>query len=476
MDRLLAALGAAEGETRFVGGCVRDTLLGLEVSDVDLATRLAPEEVIARLEAARIKAVPTGIAHGTVTAVIGGAPVEVTTLRRDVSTDGRRATIAYHRRLARGRGAARLHHQRAFAPTRRAARSSTISAASPISRRAGSASSATRCSASPRIICGSCASSASTPASARASPIAAGLDACAARANDLMALSRERIADELLKLLALPDPAPTVAADDRARHPPAGAARDRPARPAGRAGRRPSGRPASRPEPIRRLAALLPADAEVAAAVAARLRLSKRAAEAAGRAAPSRTSMPPEPLAYRIGADEAVDRLAAARNDRAADLKALETWQRPRLPVGGGDLIAHGAGGGPGGRGDAAGDRAGMGGGGLSGRCGSGPRDGAGARSIRRCVRASKRARRRRAAARRIEIALAVGAAELGQHLGQLVGLDALGGRLHAERARERQDGADDRGRIAVGEHLADEALVDLEHVDRQPLQQASEV
>ena len=63
---------------------------------------------------ARIKAVPTGIAHGTVTAVIGGAPVEVTTLRRDVATDGRRATIAYHRGLARGRGAARLHHQRAL--------------------------------------------------------------------------------------------------------------------------------------------------------------------------------------------------------------------------------------------------------------------------------------------------------------------------------------------------------------------------
>ena len=84
MKRLLGALGAEAGETRYVGGCVRDTLLGLEVSDVDLATRLTPETVIARLGKAGIKAVPTGIAHGTVTAVIGGAPVEVTTLRRDV--------------------------------------------------------------------------------------------------------------------------------------------------------------------------------------------------------------------------------------------------------------------------------------------------------------------------------------------------------------------------------------------------------
>src|ERR1700754_2443741 len=62
LDRLLKALGADDGETRYVGGCVRDTLLGLEVSDVDLATTIAPDAVIARLEAARIKAVPTGLA------------------------------------------------------------------------------------------------------------------------------------------------------------------------------------------------------------------------------------------------------------------------------------------------------------------------------------------------------------------------------------------------------------------------------
>ena len=74
---------------------MRDDLLGLPVSDIDLATRLRPDEVVERLEAAGIKAVPTGIAHGTVTAVSDGQPVEVTTLRRDVSTDGRRATVAF---------------------------------------------------------------------------------------------------------------------------------------------------------------------------------------------------------------------------------------------------------------------------------------------------------------------------------------------------------------------------------------------
>ena len=95
MKRLLDALGADEALTRYVGGAVRDDLLDLPVSDVDLATRLQPEEVIRRLEAARIKAVPTGIDHGTVTAVSDGHPYEVTTLRRDVSTDGRRATVAF---------------------------------------------------------------------------------------------------------------------------------------------------------------------------------------------------------------------------------------------------------------------------------------------------------------------------------------------------------------------------------------------
>jgi len=95
MERLLDALGADEKLTRYVGGAVRDDLLDLPVSDVDLATRLEPLDVVRRLEAAKIKAVPTGIDHGTVTAISDGHAYEVTTLRRDVSTDGRRATVAF---------------------------------------------------------------------------------------------------------------------------------------------------------------------------------------------------------------------------------------------------------------------------------------------------------------------------------------------------------------------------------------------
>ena len=95
MRRLLKALGADEGLTRYVGGAVRDELLHLPVSDIDLATRIAPDEVVRRLEAAKIKGVPTGIEHGTITAVSDAQTFEITTLRRDVSTDGRRATVAF---------------------------------------------------------------------------------------------------------------------------------------------------------------------------------------------------------------------------------------------------------------------------------------------------------------------------------------------------------------------------------------------
>jgi poly(A) polymerase len=93
--RAIAALTAQGAEVRFVGGCVRDALLGRAVKDVDIATHDAPEIVLALLAAAGIEAIPTGIAHGTVTAVIGADHFEITTLRRDVETDGRRAKVAF---------------------------------------------------------------------------------------------------------------------------------------------------------------------------------------------------------------------------------------------------------------------------------------------------------------------------------------------------------------------------------------------
>ena len=338
MPRLLRALGGEKGETRFVGGCIRDTLLGLDVSDVDLATRLPPQTVMERLQAARIKAVPTGIAHGTVTAVVNGWPVEVTTLRRDVATDGRRATVAY------------TEDWREDA----ARRDFTINAlmADPSSgdlfdyfggvedlearhvRFIGDP--LTRIAEDHLRILRFFRFHAKFGAG---KPDSAALKACAERANDLMALSRERIADELLKLLDLPDPVTTVklmiargilkpvlpeidSADRLAKLVAA-------ERKAGIA-----------PDAIRRLAALLPESPQTSADVAARLRLSKRQAKRLVSAAEDRLEAP-EVLAYEIGAEEAVDRfLLQGRTD--VDLKSLQAWPRPRLPISGGELIAMG--------------------------------------------------------------------------------------------------------------------------------------
>ena len=86
---------ALEGQGFFVGGCVRNALLDVAVSDIDVATPLGPEDVLERLNANKIKAIPTGLKHGTVTAVHQGVPVEVTTFRRDVETDGRHAVVAF---------------------------------------------------------------------------------------------------------------------------------------------------------------------------------------------------------------------------------------------------------------------------------------------------------------------------------------------------------------------------------------------
>jgi poly(A) polymerase len=95
LTRIFDLLNADGGEVRVVGGAVRNSLMGLAVADIDMATTLLPEEVVARAKLAGIKAVPTGIEHGTVTLVIEGKPYEVTTLRRDVETDGRHAEVAF---------------------------------------------------------------------------------------------------------------------------------------------------------------------------------------------------------------------------------------------------------------------------------------------------------------------------------------------------------------------------------------------
>ena len=101
LPRLLAVLDGGGEEARVVGGAVRNALLGEPVGDIDIATTAMPDEVVRRVAAAGFKPVPTGIEHGTVTAVVDGTPFEVTTLREDVETFGRHARVAFGRNWQR---------------------------------------------------------------------------------------------------------------------------------------------------------------------------------------------------------------------------------------------------------------------------------------------------------------------------------------------------------------------------------------
>jgi len=339
MAKLLNALGAKEGLTRYVGGAVRDGLLALPVSDVDLATRLRPDQVVERLQAAGIKAVPTGFEHGTVTAVSDGHPYEVTTLRRDVETFGRRATVAFTDDWQED--AAR--------------RDFTINAlmADPVTGEVFDyfdgitdlENRHVRFIGDPfeRIAEDHLRILRFFRFQARfgaGEPDSAALEACTARANDLMGLSRERIADELLKLLGVEDPVATVrvmlaceilkpvlpeiqpdAVDSLDRL--VGAERD--------AG--------ITPDPLRRLAALLPRDPLVAGTIGARLKLSNRARKRLACAAESEIS-DYRAVGYRVGTECAVDRLLLA--NRPSDASLAMAWKPPRLPVTGGALIKRG--------------------------------------------------------------------------------------------------------------------------------------
>jgi len=334
---------AGEGEqVRFVGGAVRDCLLGEAVKDVDIATVHPPQEVMRRLAEAGIRNVPTGIAHGTVTAILDRGPVEITTLRRDVSTDGRRATVAF------------ADDWREDA----ARRDFTMNAlyADPVTGRihdyfgglADLFAGQVRFIGDPR---------------ARidedhlrilryfrflarfgvADAGSADYAACVDKAPTLMALSRERIADELLKLLATSDPVPALVLmlnggifrpilpeiDD------AGA--DRVAALITR-----EAAMAQMPDGLLRFMALLPPDAAVADRIAARLKLSNKARSRIAIALGAPVDGDAQRLAYRLGTRGALDRIALGRALSPGDAAVIADWEVPRLPVSGGDLIARG--------------------------------------------------------------------------------------------------------------------------------------
>lgn len=339
LARLVAVLG--EGNARYVGGAVRDTLLGLSVKDVDMATVLLPEAVIERLNAAGIRNVPTGIEHGTVTAVLPLGPVEITTLRHDVSTDGRRATVAFAQDWREDAARRDFTINALYADPRSGEVHDWFDGLTDLSIRRvrfiGDARERIR-EDHLRILryFRFQARFGSTPADAEAEA------ACSELAATLKGLSRERVGMETMNLLGLPDPAPTVQrmyelgvlqvilpeAD-----PEALAALVAVERAQGIA-----------PEAIRRLAALLPAQPALAEHVAARFRLSaaqkKRLSLAAAReASPSE----PRALAYRLGRETALDRLLIA----GADVSPLTGWDVPTMPLKGGQIVARGVGAGP---------------------------------------------------------------------------------------------------------------------------------
>jgi poly(A) polymerase len=348
---VVAALTDGEARPHIVGGAVRDSLLGLDVADIDLATPLTPEEVGKRLEAVGIKAVPTGIDHGTITAVAHGQTVEITTLRRDVSTDGRRATVAFSTDWQED--AAR--------------RDFTINAlyADPYSgeifdyfggltdleagivRFIGDAG--TRIAEDHLRILRFFRFHARF---GRGQPDSAAIAACATAANSLMALSRERIADELMKLLALPDPSgsadlmlqhgifaafmPEIAPDARQR-----------------LGRLLKREQQASIEPLagRRLNALLPDDAATVDPVATRLKLSNRVRVELTTRASQATPLcaVPRATAYKISVELTRDIILLHGSDEGWQdaLAQLDNWAVPTFPIKGGELVARGLTAGP---------------------------------------------------------------------------------------------------------------------------------
>lgn len=349
---VMDALEAEGGEdcARFVGGCVRNTLMGLEADDVDIATRLEPERVVKALKAAGLKSVPTGIEHGTVTAVSGGKPYEITTLRRDVSTDGRRATVAFtddwkedaERRDFRLNALYADREGNVYDPVGGGVDDAEfgriVFVGEPEQRIREDYLRILRFF---RFYGWYGRGGADGP----------GLAACGRLKEGIAGLSAERITKELMKLLAAPDPRPAL-------------------RLARRAGVTDEILPGqmNRPrfvslialedevDPLLRLSAVLPDTPEGLAEGTARLRLSN--AEQARLSAAIDTSVhvsldmtPREARAalYRIGRQAFTDRVRLRwaewpdRSKAARDLLRLAgTWQAPKFPLGGKEAMAAG--------------------------------------------------------------------------------------------------------------------------------------
>ena len=358
LQAVMAALSATGGprSARLVGGCVRNAIMRQPVNDVDIATTLQPGAVQEALASAGLKSVPTGIEHGTVTAVSGGHPFEITTLRRDVSTDGRRATVAFTDDWAED--AARrdftfnaLYADAAgvlFDPTglglsdARAGR--TVFVGEPEDRIREDYLRILRFFRFHAWY-------------GRGEPDAAALAACAQLRDGIATLSAERISKELLKLLAADDPRPTVrlmaATGILSLILPGAGSLERFERLVGIETDMLFSCDAEL-----RLAALLPDGSEEAIAAATTLRLSNaqrdRLAAALDGRIKLRSWMSPREArryVYRLGAKAFTDRVrlewaASGRPAATIQWRALlplaESWPVPTFPLSGDEVVAAG--------------------------------------------------------------------------------------------------------------------------------------
>ncbi len=208
---LTDVLEKAGHQALFVGGCVRNTLLGAPISDIDLATDAHPDRVQSLFEAAGHKVVPTGVDHGTLTVIIDHAPFEVTTFRSDVSTDGRRATVAFTTEILHD-AERRDFTMNALYADRRGTLFDPVGGINDLNRRRirfiGNAEDRIREDYLRILRFFRFHAWYGDPDEGLD---AEGLAACAALADGLETLSKERIGQEIRKLLAAPDPGPSVA-------------------------------------------------------------------------------------------------------------------------------------------------------------------------------------------------------------------------------------------------------------------------
>jgi poly(A) polymerase len=211
--RVMALLQDAGYGAWFVGGCVRNGLLGAPVDDIDITTDARPTQVMALATAAGIKALPTGIEHGTITLVANHRPYEITTLRRDIATDGRRASVAFTDQLGEDAARRDFTMNALYATADGCVLDPTGQGLDDLAaRRLRFIGTAQDRIAEDYLRILRFFRFHAWYADPMGGVDADGLAACAAAADGLARLSRERVGAEIKKLLAAPDPAPAVAA------------------------------------------------------------------------------------------------------------------------------------------------------------------------------------------------------------------------------------------------------------------------